>query len=91
MKIARTILGITVVLALFATACASTDSNNSNNSNNANNVNNVNNLNNNTGACSTYCPADKVCVWSTSEHSTCVDPCPCPNDKLCYLGGCVDL
>ncbi|MBU1534519.1 hypothetical protein KKF84_04315 [Myxococcota bacterium] len=81
------ILFVFASLFLFAVGCASSGGDDDNN----NNVNNVNNINNVTGACSTYCPASKVCVGSSDEHSTCVDPCPCSNDKICYQNGCVDL
>lgn len=82
-------LFLTVVLAsaLFSCASSKTDENNNNNITNNNN----NNTNNPSGLCSSYCPADKVCVGSTPEHSTCVSPCPCPADRMCYNGGCVDL
>jgi len=81
------ILLVFVSLMFLALGCASSggDDDTSNNSNNVNNVNNA------TGPCSSYCPSNKVCVGSSDEHSTCVDPCPCPADKMCYQNGCVDL
>ncbi|MDA3864911.1 MAG: hypothetical protein PF689_13700 [Deltaproteobacteria bacterium] len=82
---------ISSIVLLSGCASTNSDGNNENNTNNINNTNNTNNTNNNTGACSSYCPEDKICVGESDEHSTCVEPCPCDDNHECYDGGCVDL